>query len=125
MTCQRTGAPTLHKSRTVGNLELSKVRQRNGISLEDIATKTKISIRFLRSIEAEEFADLPGGVFNTSYIRQYAAAIGFDQTALLTHYRAKTDADESVHEIPRKITRSEMKSWIGRWFGVPAQTQRS
>ncbi len=29
---------------------------------------------------------LPGGIYNTNYIRQYAQAIGFDETDLLAYY---------------------------------------
>ena len=35
-------------------------------------------MRALRAIEAGEFQKLPGGVYSTSYIRQYARAIEFD-----------------------------------------------
>ena len=41
-------------------LDLRKSRLDKGLSLEDIAEKTKISIRFLRAIEAEEYETLPG-----------------------------------------------------------------
>jgi len=66
---------------------LGQHRSRSGISLEQIAEETKISIRFLRAIEAERFEELPGGIFARSYIRQYAAAIGFDEEELLRRYR--------------------------------------
>ncbi len=69
---------------------LGQHRCRNGVSLEQIAEETKISIRFLRAIEAERFDELPGGIFARSYIRQYAAAIGFDEDELLRRYREAT-----------------------------------
>lgn len=61
---------------------------RNGVTLEQVAGETKISLRFLCAIESEDYGELPGGIFNTSYIRQYAAAIGFDEEALLARYHA-------------------------------------
>lgn len=70
-------------------LHLEQFRRQAGVPLETIADKTKISTRFLRAIESEEFDKLPGGVFNTSYIRQYAAAIGFEEEKLLAHYYSK------------------------------------
>jgi hypothetical protein len=45
-----------------------------------IANSTKIGVHYLEGIEHGEFAKLPGGLHNTSYIRQYARAIGFPRT---------------------------------------------
>lgn len=61
----------------------------SGVSLRQIAESTKISRRFLEAIEAEQFGQLPGGIFDTSYIRQYAAAIGMDPEPALELYREK------------------------------------
>jgi cytoskeletal protein RodZ len=68
---------------------LANWRQRKGISLESIAENTKLSIRHLKAIESGEFRKLPGGIYNTSYIRQYARAIGFDEVQLLSFYHGQ------------------------------------
>jgi cytoskeletal protein RodZ len=68
------------------NLELASRRKRNAISLEQISQATKIGIRSLEAIEAGEFQKLPGGVYSTSYIRQYARAIDFDESLILEVY---------------------------------------
>ncbi|MGH9627440.1 MAG: helix-turn-helix domain-containing protein [Bryobacteraceae bacterium] len=85
-------------------LHLEQFRRQAGVPLEAIANNTKISTRFLRAIESEEFDKLPGGVFNTSYIRQYAAAIGFEEEKLLAHYYAKTEPPPEVE--PEKTAES-------------------
>ena len=72
-------------------LGLASIRRNRGLSLEQIAGKTKISLRALQAIEAGEFKKLPGGVYNTSYIRQYARAIEFDESELLAYYHSKTE----------------------------------
>lgn len=81
-------------------LRLEELRKRRGISLEQISGCTKIGTHFLRAIETEEFDKLPGGVFNTSYIRQYAVAIGFSEEDLLSQYasfeRSRLRADAIV-----------------------------
>ena len=68
------------------DLELASRRKRSAISLEQISKATKIGIRSLEAIEAGEFQKLPGGVYSTSYIRQYARAIDFDESLILEHY---------------------------------------
>jgi cytoskeleton protein RodZ len=77
--------------RTYGErLDLPSLRQHRGISLRQIAETTKISIRFLQAIEEGDFKQLPGGIYDTSYIRQYAREIGCEETQLLAYYRAAT-----------------------------------
>ena len=73
-------------------LGLSTIRRNRGISLEQIAESTKIGIRSLEAIEQGDFRKLPGGIYNTSYIRQYARAIDYDECcpARLLHARNGT-----------------------------------
>jgi len=66
-------------------LGLASIRHNRGLSLEQISQSTKISKRSLQAIEEGEFKKLPGGIYNTSYIRQYARAIEFDESELLAY----------------------------------------
>ncbi len=128
MASQKRGvsSPSPSPSKYVRGLGLAGFRQKRGVSLEQIADKTKISMRFLRAIESEEFEKLPGGLFSTSYIRQYAAAIGFDETELIGQYKEKTaPAEEPGLEGKRKSAGSETKGWFGRWLGIAAEANRS
>jgi len=82
-------------------LGLATIRRNRGISLEQIAESTKINIRSLRAIENGDFKKLPGGIYDTSYIRQYAKAVDFDETALLDFYRLTmgvADTPEEPHD---------------------------
>jgi cytoskeletal protein RodZ len=84
-------------------LGLATIRRNRGISLEQIADSTKISLRSLKAIEGGDFQKLPGGIYNTSYIRQYARAIDFDETTLLAFYQARTGmAPGSGNGAPRQ-----------------------
>ncbi|HEY6393427.1 MAG TPA: helix-turn-helix domain-containing protein [Bryobacteraceae bacterium] len=118
---QKTGAPAPPGNACARPLDLSRLRSTAGISLEEIAAGTKISLRFLRAIEAEEFDQLPGGIFNTSYLRQYAAAIGYDEGHLLAYYDLKMNTTASSKG-PQRETGS--RRFLDRWLGVPAQAQQ-
>ncbi len=72
-------------------LGLASIRRNRGLSLEQIAQSTKISVRSLQAIEEGDFKKLPGGIYNTSYIRQYARAIEFDESELLAYYHSTTE----------------------------------
>ena len=122
MASQELGAPAPVRSILSRTLDLSKLRRTKGISLEEIAERTKISLRFLHAIEAEEFDKLPGGIFNTSYLRQYAAAVGFDEAMLLAHY------DGKIHPATERLTiqpeeKRASRGFFDRWLRISAQAQ--
>ena len=71
-------------------------RQQKGISLEAIAASTKLSVRHLEAIESGEFNRLPGGIYNTNYIRQYARAIEFDETDLIDFYNQRCKPSTAI-----------------------------
>ena len=78
-----------------GVLGLAAIRKNRGISLEQIAQSTKIGVRSLEAIERGDFQKLPGGIYSTSYIRQYARAIDYDESALLAFYHRETGTGTS------------------------------
>lgn len=67
---------------------VANIRQTNGISLEEIARNTKLKVTTLKAIEDANFDVLPGGIYNISYIRQYARAIGANEGDLVKMYQA-------------------------------------
>ncbi|MES1261369.1 MAG: helix-turn-helix transcriptional regulator [Acidobacteriota bacterium] len=73
-------------------LNLRDWRQSRGITLDSIAESTKLSVRQLRAIETGAFRELPGGIYTTNYIRQYARAIDFDEARLLAFYHETCQA---------------------------------
>ena len=75
-------------------LGLTTIRRNRGISLQQIAETTKISVRSLEAIERGDFRKLPGGIYSTSYIRQYARAIDYDETAILAVYHREMSIPE-------------------------------
>jgi cytoskeletal protein RodZ len=103
-------------------LDLPRFRNKAGVSLEQIVQSTKIGSRFLRAIEGEQFEHLPGGIISTSYLRQYAEAIGYDEDALVAYYKQKMTPLEPITKGPQKETGS--RGLLFRWFRTPAQAPR-
>ena len=58
---------------------LRREREMRGISLNEISESTKISRRYLESLENEDFDSLPGGVFNRGFVRAYARFVGINE----------------------------------------------
>lgn len=84
--------------------ELRLAREARGISLREISEQTRISMRYLEAIEANDYKRLPGGIFNRSFIKAYARHVGFDEQAALEGYtrtaREQGDAGDEVATTP-------------------------
>jgi cytoskeleton protein RodZ len=78
---------------------LRRQRLQNRLSLEKISIETKIGVRLLEAIEAEEFDKLPGGVFRRSFVLQYARALGVDPDEIAEELKQLNQFDE-VPAIP-------------------------
>ena len=55
---------------------LRELRTRRGVSLEEIARKTRVAQRYLEALEADAYDDLPAPVFIRGFIRAYCQALG-------------------------------------------------
>ncbi len=67
---------------------LRRERERRGVTVHDISESTKISSRFLRALEAEDYPNLPGGVFNRGFLRAYCKYLGMDEEELVAEFDA-------------------------------------
>ena len=101
---------------------MTAIRERKGMTLRQISDTTKISIGYLRAIERAEFAQLPGGVFSRSYIRQYAQAIDYDEWDLLAHYRSIMGPDEAEEEPQRERRLVRLTAPLWRLFAPARRT---
>ncbi len=80
---------------------LRREREMRGVSLEEICSATKISLRFLEAIEREDFSKLPGGIFSRSFIRSYARYLGLDEERVVAEFQlaARPQADFDLHRM--------------------------
>jgi cytoskeleton protein RodZ len=63
-----------------------KARESKELSFDDVSKVIKIGPRMLQAIEAEQFDQLPGGVFNKGFIRAYAKHLGLDSEEAIAEY---------------------------------------
>jgi cytoskeleton protein RodZ len=57
---------------------LRLAREGRGISLRQIAARTKIPIAALEALERNDVSKLPGGIFSRAFVRSYAQEVGLD-----------------------------------------------
>lgn len=85
--------------------QLADARRTLGLTLEDIATRTKVGVETLAAIEAVDMRGLPALVYLKGFIRAYAVEVGLD---------ADTTADRYITELPNSVglASSELSSGI-------------
>lgn len=98
---------------------LRREREMRGISLEEISDTTKISVRFLQCLEADDFSKLPGGIFIRSFIRSYANYLGLDAEQVMAEYQliAPPKGDENFSRLgvtgtTQNKSRAPILPWI-------------
>jgi cytoskeletal protein RodZ len=57
---------------------LRQRREELGFSLEEAETETRIRVRYLEALEADDFESLPGPVVGRGFLRNYAAYLNLD-----------------------------------------------
>ncbi len=117
---------------TIGE-RLRRQRIERGVDLGQVARETKISPKLLEAIEAEDFDKLPGGVFRKSFVRQYARALGIEESDIaadldrivpaedLTPLAHSVTLDNDIPALPTQSSRVE-RQWavtsLMSFFGV-------
>jgi cytoskeleton protein RodZ len=67
--------------------ELKKERESRNISLDEMASSTKIVGRYLAALEEDRLDTMPGGFFIKGIIRSYAKYLGLDEIKILQEYQ--------------------------------------
>lgn len=56
-----------------------QVRETKGLTIDDVASKTRIRNDFVQALEEGNFAKLPDQVFARGFVRSYARSLGLDE----------------------------------------------
>ncbi len=103
---------------------LRQARERKGVTLREIANRTKISVGVLESLERSDLSKLPGGIFSRGFVRSYAREVGLDPDTTVEefigllphdsvaagHPRADQVEDTELFESDRRVASSVF--WI-------------
>lgn len=76
--------------------ELKAEREARDISIQEMASSTKIVSRYLEALEKDELHIMPGAFFTKGIIRVYARYIGLDEEEVLEKYRRSGLLTEDV-----------------------------
>jgi len=67
---------------------LREAREARGIDLRDAAQQTRISLNYLKALEDEDFARLPGEVFVKGFLKNYGKFLQLDEAETMKRFGA-------------------------------------
>ncbi len=82
---------------------LREAREAAGLTLEDIATSTRIPTRHLESLETGDFSRLPAPTYTVGFAKNYAAAVGLDRAEIGDQLRAEMGGTRPATSIPSEV----------------------
>jgi len=68
---------------------LRRIRENRGISLRQIATASKVGVRYLEYIEQDRYAYLPAPVYLRGFLQEYARVVGLDPRRVSDAYLSR------------------------------------
>jgi len=88
--------------------ELKRAREACGISIHEMATRTKIAITALECLERNDFSRLPGGIFGRAFVRSYATEVGMEPDAAVSRFSDLLEQAERAEAERKAAMRPEI-----------------
>ena len=104
---------------------LRRMRLQRGISLNDIAQRTKVSAELWAGLERNDLSRWPSGIFARAYVREYAHALGIDAEVTVDEFcRCFPQGDRRARRIVKG--QAELVGHELQWSDdVPAADRRT
>ena len=77
---------------------LARVRESQGLTIDDLSERTKISVKMLHFIEASDWKSLPVEAYVRSYLNSVSSKLGLDTKAILKMYAEEVGSNYAVRE---------------------------
>ena len=107
--------------------ELRQQRENSGLTLQQMATKTRIDLKFLEAIDQGNFSFLPD-LYVKAFVKQYAKTIGLDENIALKKFEAAREGIEFDPNPPapvEEIKQSEAPKVESPKADVPKPVEQS
>jgi cytoskeleton protein RodZ len=89
-------------------------REESGVSLEEIARRTRINLTYLEDLEEDRFDHLPAPIFTIGFLKQYADCVGLDPQEVVFRYRQalQSQGGAQQHSVSGKSWWSGKRSFL-------------
>jgi cytoskeletal protein RodZ len=86
-----------------------QVRETKGLTVDEVASKTRIRTDFVKALEDGNFAKLPDQVFARGFVRSYARSLGLDEDDAIHRFSQSAGAyyDKQVERERLKVRQAE------------------
>lgn len=86
-----------------------QVRETKGLTIDEVASKTRIRTDFVKALEDGNFAKLPDQVFARGFVRSYARSLGLDEDDAIHRFAQSAGAyyDKQIERERLKVRQAE------------------
>ncbi len=91
----RRKAAAAPEPQTIG-AQLQRAREAAGLTLEEVAERTKVRPGILREIEADDHEKLPALTYSLGFVKAYARTVGIDPIEASERYRLESHKGDPV-----------------------------
>jgi hypothetical protein len=89
---------------------LREARMRQGLDFNEMELRTKVRAKYLRSLEEEQFDQLPGHTYIKGFLRTYADSLGMDGQLYVDEYNSRFVAGEEEQPLrTRRVAQSHRR----------------
>ncbi len=97
----------------IGN-SLREARVRQGLDYPQVELATKIRAKYIRALEEEDFAVLPGGTYIKGFMRSYAEFLGLDGQLYVDEYNSRHVIVDGLDDVPQRRPRVHQDRGVER-----------
>lgn len=98
---------------------LRRERERQGLSLDDVAMQLNLRPTVVTGIEKDRFDQVPIAAYRRGYVRAYARLLGIDETTIVNAYDAthgRADIERKLAPVNTTHPPSRVGVWVFRLF---------
>jgi cytoskeleton protein RodZ len=101
-------------------VRLREAREAKGVSLDEIAGRTRIPVRHLQHIESGDWDALPAITYSIGFVRSYASEVGLDPAALGAELRIQLGGARRTGTVSEYYEPADPARVPPRWLAIAA-----
>ena len=99
---------------------LRVAREEKKLSLEEVATQTRIPLRHLKSLEESDWSNLPAPTYTIGFAKSYASAVGLDRTEIGEDLRSEMGGIRPDTSSPEVFQPADPARTMPKWLVLSA-----
>jgi cytoskeletal protein RodZ len=80
-----TARQVLSEYKSIGD-QLRSTRLQKGFSVEEVSIRLKVRLEYIRALEDEDYASLPGGIYGKIFLKKYINFLGLDYKNIVKNF---------------------------------------